>query len=263
MPSFMLALALAASATTATDVHDLAGNRLEAFGVAPSTSSEDTPALRCTADGRWCAQISRETDQTTSTLQVFAGKPTGQSPAASLDLTGQDDENVALWPSIVRLAGPAPGVLVGVTRHVSTSYSGGGGGATELQLIRVVGETAKPVLTAPISASLTIRACFDERDMKARRGACHDEYSFGGDLTLDPTTTEGPPRLLFETQATAFPAGATRNGDSTARGRLRKSDLKPTRDSACSYRRVFALDPASNAYAPNSPLPDCSDYTVP
>jgi hypothetical protein len=266
MTPIVLALLLAAPASVPPS-RDLAGNRFEAFAATPPQGPEGAPPLHCTADRAWCAEISRDVDQNTSALHVFAGTPTGQTPVAILDLTpdstGGDNDDLALWPSIIRVAGPEPSVIVGVERHVTTSYSGGGGGATELQLIRVLGEAAKPVLTAPISASLMIRACFDERDMKARRGACHDEYSFGGDLTLDPTTASGPPRLLFEAQATAFPAGASRNGDSTARGRLRQSDLKPTPDPACSYRRVFTLDPASDAYTPDTPLPDCSDYTVP
>ncbi|HWU13521.1 MAG TPA: hypothetical protein VN157_05855 [Caulobacter sp.] len=262
MTSLLLALAFAAAATAAPPAQDLAGNRFEAFAPLSPPAIESAPP-HCTADRRWCATIRRDGDQNASTLQVFAGAPDGRQPVASLDLGDNDDADLALWPSIIRLAGPEPGVLIGIERHVSTSYSGGGGGATQLQLVRVVGEAAKPVLTAPISGSLMIRACFDERDMKARRGACHDEYSFGGDLTLDPTTTQGPPRLLFETLATAFPAGASRNGDSTARGRLRRSDLKPTRDPACSYRRAFTLDPGSDVYTPDSPLPDCSDYTAP
>ncbi|WP_165184001.1 hypothetical protein [Caulobacter soli] len=266
MTPIVLALVLAASTAAPPaqgPTRDLAGNRLEAFAALPPNGVEGAPPLHCTADRAWCAQISRDVDQNTSTLYVFAGMPPGHQPVAMLELGDDNDDEIALWPSIVRVAGAEPGVLVGVERHVSTSYSGGGGGATALTLVRAVGEEAKPVLTAPISGSLMIRACFDERDMKARRGACHDEYSFGGDLILDPTTASGPPRFRFETQATAFPAGASRNGDSTARGRLKPSDLVAARDPACSYRRVFALDPASDAYAPDSPLPDCSDYTAP
>lgn len=262
MTSIVLALALVA-ATIAPPVQDLAGNRLEAFAATPSQGPEGAPPLHCATNRDWCAEISRDVDQNTSALHVFTGTPTGQPPAATLDLGSDDNDDLALWPSIVRIAGPESAVIIGVQRHASTSYSGGGGGATQLQLIRVVGDEAKPMLTAPISGSLMIRACFDERDMKARRGACHDEYSFGGDLTLDPATVSGPPRFVFETQATAFPAGASRYGDSRARSRLRKSDLTPTRDPVCSYRRVFALDEASDAYAPDAPLPDCSDYTMP
>jgi hypothetical protein len=262
MTSIVLALILAA-ATVAPPAKDLAGNRIEAFATAPAKGDEGAPPLHCTADRRWCAEISRDVDQNTSTLHVFAGTPAGQPPTATFDLAnGGDDEQFALWPAIVRLAGPHPGALIGVEHHVSTSYSGGGGGATRLELIQVKGETARSVLTAPIGGALLIRACFGQRDFWLRRGACHDEYDFAGEVTLDPTTAVGPPRLVLQTKATTFPAGALRAGDA-ARGRLRARDLITVPDPACSYRRIFALDAASGAYVPNSPLPDCSDYTVP
>jgi len=261
MTSIVLALILAA-ATIAPPAQDQAGNRLEAFAATPPQGPQDAPPLHCTADRGWCAEISRDVDQNTSVLHVFAGTPTGQPPAATLDLGGDDNENLALWPSIVRMARPELGVLVGVERHVSTGYSGGGGESTQLQLIRVRGDQAKPVLTAPVFGSLLIRACFGERDYWLRRGACHDEYDFAGALALDPTTAVGPPRLVFATKATTFPAGALRAGDA-ARGRLRVRDLVTVPDPACSYRRIFAVDAASGVYAPDSPLPECSAYTVP
>ena len=269
MTPILLFLALAATAPATTPAtplptHDQAGNRIETFAATPPSGPEGAPPLHCTADRAWCAEISRDVDQNTSELHVFAGTPSDHPPVVTLALTTEDeDEELALWPSIVRLAGPNAGVLVGVEHHVTTSYSGGGGGATTLHLIRVRGEEAKPVLTAPISGALMIRACFDERDMKARRGACHDEYNFDGELTLDPTTASGPPRLAYETQATVFPAGASRGGDSTLRGPLRQKDLVTTRDPACSYKRAFAMDPTSDVYAPDKALPDCSDYTAP
>lgn len=154
-------------------------------------------------------------------------------------------------------------MFIGVERHVATSYSGGGGGATQLELIRVLDDEAKPVLTAPIRAALTIRACFDERDLRARRGACHDEYGFTGGLALDPATASGPPVFVFETRATAFPAGASRHADSSARGRLRRRDMVHAPDPVCSYRRIMSFDPETEIYAPDAALPDCSAYTVP
>jgi hypothetical protein len=260
MTPILLILALAATSPTQ---QDLAGNRLEAFAPRPDLMKDGGPPLLCTADQRWCAEISRDVDLDESTLHVFAGPPNENQPPTSRPLTRTDDEDFALWPSIVRLAGPDGGVFIGVERHVTTSYSGGGGGATQLELIRVPDAGAAPVLTAPIAGSLMIRACFDERDMRARRGACHDEYSFAGDLALDPTTASGPPRFVFETRATTFPAGVSRNTDSLARGRLRRRDLVQAPDPACSYRRIMTFDPATETYAPDTALPDCGDYTVP
>jgi len=264
----LLILALAAAIATATEPtqQDRAGNRLEAFAPRPDPTKPDGPPLHCTQDQRWCAEISRDVDLDESTLHVFAGLPDGGQPAVSHRLARTSDEDFALWPQVVRLAGPEGGLFIGVEHQTHTSYSGGGGGATTLELIRLAGadsETAKLVLTLPIAASLMIRACFGERDMRARRGACHDEYNFSANLRLEPNVASGPPRLTLETVATTYPAGVSREGDSTTAGRLRQRDLVHARDPACSYRRTLTLDPATGVYAPDAPLPDCEAYTAP
>jgi hypothetical protein len=82
MTSIVLALILAA-ATVAPPAQDLAGNRIEAFATAPAKGNEGAPPLHCTADRRWCAEISRDVDQNTSTLHVFAGTPAGRPPRRS------------------------------------------------------------------------------------------------------------------------------------------------------------------------------------
>lgn len=254
MSTILLLLALAAPVIAPQADH--AGNRIEPLAVAVTQ-----PALHCTADQRWCVQIGREGER--SSLRVSAGLPGAGGEILIHDLPDDLGEaSLNLWPQIVRSAEPDGGVLIGVETSVSTMYSGGGGGATELTLFRVA-QDAKPVLTVPVAGSLMIRACFSERDMRARRDACHDEYNFSGTLKLDLSTTSGPPRFRFETEATSFPRGASRNEDSLARGPLRQRDLVPVRDEACSYARFIAFDPASELYEPDRPLPDCSDYTVP
>jgi len=269
MTPLLLILALAATTPAPKPPpaeQDLAGNRLEAFALRPDLMKPDGPPLLCTADERWCAEISRDVDSDESALHVFAGLPTGEQPAVLHALTKTDDEEFALWPRLIRLAGPNGGLFIGVEHQTRTSYSGGGGGASTLELLRVSAtqpKAARTVLTLPIAASLMIRACFDEKDQYRRRDACHDEYSFDATLALDPKTAAGPPRLLVETEATAFPAGASREADSTTRGRLRKRDLVAARDPACSYRRVMTLDPKTDVYAPDAPLPNCEAYTVP
>jgi len=264
MTPLLLMLALAATATAPVE-RDLAGNRLEAFAERPDLMKDGGPPLLCTADARWCAEISRDVDSDESALHVFAGLPTGRA-AVTHALTRTDDEELTLWPRLIRLAGPHGGLFIGVEHRTTTSYSGGGGGAATLELLRVSPadpETARTVLSLPIAASLMIRACFDEKDQYRRRDACHDEYGFSATLKLDPNTAAGPPKLLVETEATSFPAGASRDSDSTTRGRLRQRDLVTARDPACSYRRVLTLDPKTDAYAPDTPLPNCEAYTVP
>lgn len=256
----MIALVLALS--VATLQADLAGNRLEALTQRSDLMKENGPPLLCTNDARWCAEISRDVDSNESELHVFTGLPGGDVVRHAL--TKADDEDFALWPKIIRLADGA--LLIGVEHQTQTMYSGGGGSASTLELIRVSPadpEATKTVLTLPITASLMLRACFSEQDQYRRRGACHDEYAFSAELTLDPKTAEGPPRLVVETEATAFPAGSSRDGDSAMRGRLRQRDLVKAKDPVCSYRRVMILDRKTDLYAPDKPAPDCEAFTAP
>ena len=46
--------------------------------------------------------------------------------------------------------------------------------------------------------ALMIRACFGEDDAQRRRGACHDEYNFGGTLVIAPDNDRADdlPQLL-------------------------------------------------------------------
>jgi gamma-glutamyltranspeptidase len=57
------------------------------------------------------------------------------------------------------------------------------------------------------------------------------------------------------------PKGASRNVDSSTLPPLKKSDLVWVSDRACSYRRTFRFDPASQRYKPNAPLPACDQYS--
>lgn len=144
-------------------------------------------------------------------------------------------------------------------------YSGGGGQATELRLYRLDadGEAgAALVLTVPIQGSLMIRACFSEEDMTQRAGACHDEYSFAATLTASDAA-DAMPVLTYETTATAYPRGASRSEDSLEKPPLKPADLVTARDPKCSFTRQFTFNAKAGEYQPDSPLPDCSDYTVP
>ena len=119
------------------------------------------------------------------------------------------------------------------------------------------------LLRVPVGAFLMIRACFNEHDMKARRGACHDEYSYSGKIELTPEAASDLPTLAYVSEANAFPRGVSRMEDSTGKGRLKKSDLVRERDPQCSVSRRFRFDAATGTYQPDAPLPDCSAYTIP
>ncbi|WP_150125502.1 hypothetical protein [Sphingomonas sp. LM7] len=216
----------------------------------------------CSEDRRWCVSLSEAQDAEAPVLPVVrTGDPAPPMPHARSE--AYSNETYAVWPRLILLKDG--GFLAGVETRTSTAYSGGGGSATELQLFRLAldGQAPKPVLQVPVGASLLIRACFSERDMRYRRGACHDEYSFSASLTLAGETTGSLPALAYSTEARAFPRGVSRTEDSTAKPRLKKSDLVHERDPECSFARRFRFDAAAGAYRPDAPLPECSAYTIP
>jgi hypothetical protein len=172
------------------------------------------------------------------------------------------DLTFAPMPALLRLRDGR--LLVGALGTRQTSYSGGGGSATEQVLALVEpGKAIKPVLSVPDSGNLMIRACFDEKDFKHRAGACHDEYRFDGALAVAASVADGVPTLRFSMAASHYPRGVSRDADSLALPPLRKADLIWQDDPHCTYRRVFRFDAASDRYVPDAALPDCSDYTVP
>jgi hypothetical protein len=128
MTPFLMILVLAATPPAPTQPapkppaaeRDLAGNRLEAFTQRSDLMKQGGPPLLCTADQRWCAEISRDVDTNASELHVFAGLPNGQA-ALSHPLTKADDEEFALWPRLMRLADG--GLFIGVEHQTTTSRS--------------------------------------------------------------------------------------------------------------------------------------------
>ena len=175
--------------------------------------------------------------------------------------SGDENSSLQLWPKLIRFDG---GILAGVITQVSTMYSGGGASSTTLHLIAFLpGQLPFEVLSVPQSASAMIRACFNERDMKQRAGACHDEYSFDANLALTGTSAAGMPVLRYRSKATSFPGPVSRSKDSLAGRPLRKRDIVTVTDPQCSYLRMYRFAPEARGYIPDTPPPDCSDYTVP
>jgi hypothetical protein len=217
----------------------------------------------CTKDGQWCVLLT-EPDAGGEVWPVV--RAAGATGAAPLPPTEEPPAggSYAVWPALFTLKDGS--FLAGVQVRTSTSYSGGGGSATDLRLFHVSSDgaaDAEPVFNVPLEASLTIRACFGEKDVQERRGACHDEYGFSGRIGLAPGAAAGRPILTYTTEAWAFPSGASRSSDSTRMRALRQSDLVRRRDAACSFTRQFRFDAVAGAYRPDMPLPECSDYTVP
>ncbi len=241
--------------------------RMDTLAISPS---ENGAALGCTAD-KLCVEIAPapsgcegQACATDVSLQLPGGQ---RDPAhASYRITGLpsagQDASIELWPVLVRFDG---GILAGVQAQERTMYSGGGASATTLHLIAFVpGQPPFEVLSVPQSGSATIRACFSERHMKQRAGACHDEYGFDASLALaGASAAGGMPVLRYRSKATSFPGRVSRSKDSLAGRPLRQRDLVTVTDPQCSYQRLYRFAPQARAYVPDTPVPDCSNYTVP
>lgn len=176
-------------------------------------------------------------------------------------LSSDDNATPQLWSQLVRFEG---GILAGVETREHAMYSGGGASSTTLHLIAFLhGQPPFEVLSVPQSASVMIRACFSERDMKKRAGACHDEYTFDATITLTGASAAGMPGLRYRSEATSFPGPVSRSKDSLAGRSLRKRDIVTVTDPQCSYQRLYRFVPKTRTYIPDTPPPECSDYTVP
>jgi hypothetical protein len=262
MPSLLVLSLLAAQAVAGEQATIEAANRGGAQ-LLPLVSRGAEQDESCTRDRRWCVLLTAPDEGGVVRPAVRAGAKARAVPEPSAAGPSSDLSH-AVWPNLLILEDGS--FLAGVQTRTSTSYSGGGGSATELHLFPVSANGtpgAEPVLNAPIEGSLMIRACFSERDMRRRRGACHDEYGFSSRIGVAPGAAAGHPILTYRTEAWAFPRGVSRSADSNQMRPLRQDDIVRQRDAACSYTRRFRFDAGAGAYRPDRPLPDCSDYTVP
>jgi hypothetical protein len=195
---------------------------------------------------------------------------------------GFDRGWLRLWPNIIRVkTGEKESskeiILFGVVEGLSTMYSGGGAQSEILTLYRLPRHSLTkkpldnaqlpftPVLSFPLSGHVMIRACFSEKDMKLRRNICHDFYDFDANLTLGPKVSpNGYPELMLKAEATAQPGLSRRSEDNTSgMKRLTKAEAKEAVDEDCTFTRIARFDEKTQAYVFDTPLPDCSDYTVP
>ena len=245
------------------EVADAAGNRLVPLETseAPPADADAVPTA-CTADAHRC--VSLEWGEAGPVLRLTdADRAEGHGPERAripLPLPAEGEEgSLVLWPALIVEAGGA--VVAGVERIRSTGYSGGGASHSRLLLYRFSPHGAGPLgLELPYSGSASIRACFDEDDVRARAGACADRYELESEVTLDPAVDEGRPTLVLTARARTFPGRRSRSEDSLAGPPLQSSDLVWVEDPTCSYRRTFAFDEADGSYAADRPLPECADY---
>lgn len=224
---------------------DQAGNRMEAL----SQASERW----CTGDGVWCA-----VNDGVGVVVTRGGQQVGSIAV------GEAGENNSwdAWRVIVRVGRDDNAALVGVVFTTNQMYSGGGGQASQLILYSVANGVVNEVTRMPFAASSDVRACFDEDDEKQRAGACHDQYTFVTRISLDETVAEGAPHIWLQTAAGSYPGRVTRNADSLEAAPLTQADLVWAHDETCSYRRTYTQG-ADGLYAPDQPLPACTDYLEP
>lgn len=148
----------------------------------------------------------------------------------------------------------------------SGGYSGGGFNVDLLLLFSVTSgadPSVAQVLDTPLSAGLSIRACFSEQDVEKRLGSCHDEYYFESRIEATGRKTHDVPDLLWTTEATRRPAGVSRMADSTLMPPLTEDQIILQRDAECSFNAVLSWDLDSESYRPESPIPNCSEFTQP
>jgi hypothetical protein len=223
---------------------------VEAPEFEPLTSSA-TGSL-CTDDTLWCISMAKEDGS--PLIVTKAGKQVASWTPDS------DGRTLSPVPILLRLKDG--GALLGVAARESVMFSGGGGEIVEQRVLWVQPDKeVREVLSIPLHTDLMIRACFSEKDAAKRARACHDEYALHGKLGVTGETADGLPMLSYAVEASSYPRGVSRNGDSLAGPSLRKADLVWKVDAGCTYRRTFRFDAASGGYKPDLPLPDCSQYT--
>lgn len=268
MSPVRLAFALLLFGATGSFAQPVASSRMAPLAVVVPVSDEQAQtrsALLCNAERDLCLRAWRASDGADWTLDMHDRVPAGAnvSPVHRFGLPAGDDperETHGIWPHLIRE--PSGALLIGIERRRTAGFSGGGAGETQLILFRLTSRTSEPteVLTVRTDYGAMIRACFTEEEYRSR-GACHDEFEFSGTLGLAPGAAAERPSLTLATTARSFPRGA--RADSSETCRLRRSDLVWEPDPDCSYRRIFAFNPASGHYEPDRPLPECTSYQLP
>lgn len=233
-----------------------------------------TGDAQCLPDRSLCLEMPAGDDG--SPRQLLVSSPaSGDAAKILLSLPyGSDGQALNLWPNLIPVSRNSedgtllpPEYLVGVIEEVRTMYSGGGGSGGRLHLLRLGAAPhaialGDEVLDVVWDSSLLIRACFSEKDMEDRLGACHDDYGFKADLTAAPNDGGELPSLTYRSFATAYPQTSRRIEDNSGQ-KLKKRDLVQWTDPECSYTRTLHYNPATSRYEMDRAAPDCSSYTTP
>ena len=224
-------------------------------------AAEDRSALHCTADRKRCAQLTKQGESWTLTVYDRPPGMRGLVTLARYLVPSDGDVTATIWPYTVAVGGSAR-EMYGVLWSRSQGYSGGGSSTTTLSIgiFDAKSPNMVQIASVPGGFSAMIRACFSERDIKKRAGACHDEYNMKLSQTLDPVVPRGIPRFIYTTQAKSHPGRLSRSEDSLTKRPLTNKDLVWAVDTKCCYRRLLAFDSKTGSYAFDTLPPECADY---
>ena len=247
-------------------IRDKAGNEQHRM-VRPAPAPGRIEAERCMPRTRLCFSINERDAQKRPLLRVrvFGG---GSDISLPLDLAAEDDAGLTIWPLAIRRTpheeSEAAGepMIVGVEATKRLAYSGGGAHATVLWLYRIdnagtADAVARQVLSVPLEAEQSIRACFNAKDEKRRHNACLDETSVNAMLVLDADNAEPMPKLIYHVATGSYPSDIPFRAPEDQPERLTKQDLVGVRHPVCSYDRKLAWNPATARYEFDRPAPDC------
>ena len=237
----------------------------------PDTKSGQTGiAQACTRGREWCVRLDIQSDDGHTSHSITVRQASGQSAQTTIDYADASAvSGTGLWtkPVSYRTANGRSGLLFGIVTTRSEGYSGGGAYAETLQLLRAETDASGALAImpmddpVPLAASVMIRACFSEQDMKLRRNICHDEYDLTVTLKLRPKLVHDLPAFTYESKASVTPGFAARDSDNSDAGRLKAmkaADFKTRSDTRCSFTRPLEVDARRARYVFDAP--DCSNY---
>lgn len=247
MLGFWLALAVIPGVARAQTAQDHRGNRIEPFRQSGIVlDGRENRGLACTADRSWCAELVRSAPEGRLTLVIApAGGLTSQSRTYVYVLPPglAGDGGVSIWGTIVIEAGGA--VMVGLDLSRETRRSGLRSYQRRLLLLRAEPDRGSvlPVLEVPLSGFVETAPCAAPDERPSASSGCYSQLSLSALFTLVPLLAPDRPALVMVARAVSNPSG--------------------TPVPSCSFTRSFFLDPVSEQYVPDAPLPTCSEFFDP
>lgn len=223
--------------------------------------------LYCNAQTDWCVGIN--TEGTMETNGPYATSRTLRSDRNIWDLPDIPNfKGFTVWPQLIRLSEDR--AIVGVIGpaqpdyNLETPLSNGTFTRQDLYLFEVtLGEPSSSnlVFITPMTATTSLRTCFNEADEKKRGGHCMDTYRYQAEIQAlaGKQQADGKeyPNLQITTQATRSSAGPSPHANATA------AQTAPVPDKQCSYTATYQWNADGGLYEPTQPVPDCVEFLDP